>query len=256
MELKLERPIIFLDIEATGLNPRLDKIIQIALIKVFPDNRRENYSCLINPEMPIPQDIVRMTKISQEDVEKEETFFKKSEEIFDFLKGCDLAGFNLLRFDLLLLQEEFRRAKIKFEWDGINVIDVQKIFHKKEPRNLHAAFRFYCDKEMSNPHDALVDAQATLEILESQLERYSDLPKVISELAVFCKEERFVDNQGRLHWKDGEVAIGFGKYKGKLLRELVGNSKDYLNWIVNSDFPEDTKKIIKEALRGNFIQKD
>ena len=256
MSIELKNPLVFFDLESTGLNVLQDRIIQIGMIKINPDQTREVLEYFVNPEIQVRKEILSLTGIEQEDLDKAKTFRELAQEIKNFCIHCDFAGYNLKRFDIPLLLEEFKRNKVFFDLGStVGIVDVQTIFHKNEPRDLSAAYKFYCKKEMKNAHSALADTQATLDIFFAQLEHYSNLPKNIIGLAKFCTDERFVDRQGRLHWADNEAVIGFGKHKGVTLRKLVNESAGYLTWMINNDFPEDTKEILKMALNGVFPSK-
>ena len=256
MSIELKCPLIFFDLESTGLNVLQDKIIQIGMIKVNPDQTRETLEYFVNPQIQVRKEILTLTGIKQEDLDTAKTFKELGQEVKEFCINCDFAGYNLKRFDIPLLLEEFKRNRISFDLEStVGIIDIQTIFHKKEPRNLSAAYKFYCKQEMKNAHSALADTQATLDIFLAQLEYYSDLPKSISDLTKFCTDERFVDRQGRLHWEDNEAVIGFGKHKGVSLKNMVEKSPGYLKWIIDNDFPEDTKEILKMALSGLYPSK-
>ena len=253
MSIDLKRPLVFFDLESTGLNVSQDRIIQIAMIKINLNQTRENLEYLVNPQIPVRKEILNLTRIKQKDLNNAKTFREVAQEVKKFCAGCDFAGYNLKRFDIPLLLEEFRRNDVEFTLDStVGIIDIQTIFHKKEPRDLSAAYQFYCKKKMENAHSALGDTQATLDIFFAQLSYYSDLPKNIAGLVKFCTDEHFVDRQGRLHWVDNEAVIGFGKHKGISLKNMVKQSQGYLKWMIDNDFPEDTKEILKMALNGVF----
>ena len=248
MKMNLQRPIVFFDLETTGLNPTEDRVIEICCIKVHPDGKKDVKTRRVNPEKPISKEASDITGISDEDVANEPTFKQLAKGIFNFFEGCDISGYNIMRFDLRVLTEEFKRAGISFDASNHQLVDVQRIFHKKEPRTLEAALRFYCKKDLEGAHAAENDVFATIDVLEGQLDMYDDLENDIEALAEYCKDERWVDMNGRLHWKDGEAAIGFGKNQGKLLRDLITADRGYLKWILNGEFPEDTKRIIRDAM--------
>ncbi len=256
MKLKLERPIIFFDLETTGLNPQTDRIIEICVIKVFPDGGRESKTRRINPTIPISAESTEVTGIRDEDVKDCPTFKQLAKGLHEFMTGCDLSGFNVLRFDLPMLVEEFKRVEVDFNLQNVHIVDVQRIYHKKEPRNLEAALEFYCNEKLAGAHAAENDVEATIKVLEGQLNKYEDLGVTVQELAKYCKDDRWVDCSGRLHWKSGEAAIGFGKKQGTLLKDMVKEERSYLDWILKGEFPEDTKEIIRNALEGRYPKKE
>ena len=256
MKLKLERPIVFFDLETTGLNTQTDRIIEICVIKVHPDGHRETKTRRINPTIPISPESSEITGIYDDDVKDSPTFGQLAQGIKDFMTDCDISGYNILRFDIPLLVEEFKRVSIDFSMKGVEVIDVQRIFHKREPRTLEAALKYYCEQEHAGAHAAEDDVIATIDVLEGQLGMYDDLESSVAKLAKFCKDDRWVDTAGRLHWKGGEVAVGFGKKQGMLLKDLVKTDKGYLDWILRGEFPEDTKEIIRNAKKGDYPVKE
>jgi len=256
MKLTLQKPIVFFDLETTGLNPQTDRIVEICVIKLNPDGTREVKTRRMNPTIPISPESTVITGISDEDVKDCPTFKQLAKGIADFMQDCDISGYNILRFDIPMLQEEFKRAHVPFSMKGIEVVDVQRIYHKMEPRTLEAALKYYCQQEHTGAHAAEDDVIATINVLEGQLEMYQELENDVPKLAKFCKDARWVDNAGRLHWSDGEVAIGFGKKQGMLLKDLVKKDKGYLEWILRGEFPEDTKEIISDAFKGIFPVKE
>lgn len=257
--MNLTRPIIFLDIEATGTDTTRDRIVEIALIKLFPDNRREEKVLRINPGIKISAEVIAVHGITNEDIANAPTFKDVAMSLLDFLDGCDVAGFGITRFDIPLLTEEFKRSNLTFPQGSLAILDALTIFHRKEPRDLSAAYQYYCQKKLVGAHGARADALASFEVLCAQLERYPDLPKEIPGLHDFCnkQDERFVDSRGKFLWKDGEAAMNFGKYKGELLRQLVKSQRDYLEWIVNEGkFSQEVVDICWRALRGEFPKKE
>ncbi|MCM8531921.1 MAG: 3'-5' exonuclease [Lentisphaeraceae bacterium] len=256
MNLKLTRPIVFFDLETTGLNTKVDRIIEICVIKLHPDGQKEIKTKRVNPTIPISKESSEITGISDEDVKDCPTFTQFAKGIKTFMEGCDISGYNILRFDIPVLVEEFKRAEVEFSMKDIEVIDVQRIYHKMEPRTLEAAMRFYCNEELSGAHAAENDVEGTIKVLEGQLAKYEELDKDVASIAAFCKDDRWVDTAGRLHWKDGEVSVGFGKKQGELLKDLVKKDKGYLDWILRGEFPEDTKDIIRNAFKGVFPTKE
>jgi DNA polymerase-3 subunit epsilon len=254
--LKLERPLAVIDIESTGTNPRLDRIIDLAILKVQPDGRRETFNFRFHPEMPIPPETTAIHHITDADVASCPTFREKAPAVIAALEGCDLAGFGVSRFDIPLLAEECARAGFEFNPDAVRVLDAQRIYHKKEPRDLTAAVAFYCGELHLGAHGAAADALAALNVLEAQFRKYPDLPQTMDELNTYCnppKNPAWADRYGRLKWVKGELVINFGaQYIGQKLRDLAQNNTKFLKWILKSDFPGDTKRIIAEALEGRW----
>ena len=254
LELTLDRPLVVLDIEATGLNSRTDRIVEICLVRIEADGERKIHTHRVNPEIPIPPAARAIHGISDSDVADCPSFDELAPRLYQLLEGADLGGYNILGFDILLLTEEFMRAKLVFDLEGRRVIDMQRIFHKKEPRDLSAALTFFCDKTLDDAHGAEADAIAALKVLSGQLKKYADLPRDIDKLDAFCnpRDTDWVDRSGRLKWIDGDITINFGKKKGTSLRVLVDSDQSYLKWILKSDFPRDTQAIVRNALDGEF----
>jgi len=252
----LERPLAIFDIEATGINPRTDRIIELSVIKLVPPKgEREVRSFLVNPGIPIPPESTAIHGIKPDDVQGKPTFKDLAADIYRLLEGCDLAGYNVIRFDLPMLIEEFLRASINFDVSARRVVDAQRIFHKKEPRDLKAALAFYCDELFLDGHRAEADALATLRVLEGQLERYKDLPATMDELARYCdlRDPSWVDRDGKLRWVDGEIAINFGRKKGEKLSVLARADPGFLKWMLKGDFASDTKAIVTRILEGKRV---
>lgn len=247
MELKLTRPICFFDLETTGTNVAKDRIVEISILKIFPNGNKESKTWLVNPEMLIPAEVVAIHGISNEKVTDEPTFKELSKEIYGMIKDSDLGGFNSDRFDIPLLAEEMLRADIDFDMKTTVSVDVQTIFHKKEKRTLGAAYKFYCDKELTDAHSAEADTQATYEVLLSQLDRYPDLENNIKKLAEFSTHRQFADFAGFLGYdEDGEEIFSFGKHKGKKVLDVLEKEPGYFGWILNADFPLYTKKVLTQ----------
>lgn len=250
LNLKLARPLIVFDTEATGVNVRTDRIVEISLIKVSPGRKSPTtFTRRVNPGMPIPPEASRIHGITDADVASCPSFTDIAPEVAGMIDGADLCGFNILRYDIPLLSEEFVRAAIPFSVDDHFVIDVQRIYHRKEPRDLAAALAFYCGEMHLDAHGAEPDARATLKVLEGQLNRYTDLPTTVEELDAFCspRETDWVDRTGRLKWQNGEVTLNFGRFKGRSLREVLKDEPSFLKWILRSDFPRDMQRIVKDA---------
>ncbi len=254
--LSLERPLAILDLETTGVAPDVDRIIEIAILKVMPDGSKTHYVQRFNPQILIPPESIEVHGITDEDVRDEPTFPDIAQKVANFLNDCDIAGFNVTGFDLRMLETEFLRAEVEFSIEGRSIIDAQRIFHIQEPRDLSAAVRFYLDADHEGAHSALEDARMTWQVLKAQLERYPDLPRDPSGLHEFCKppSDRYVDSERKFEWRHGQAAFAFGKYRGKLLEEVVQEDPAYLQWMCGdrANFPAETKRIVSEALEGTF----
>jgi len=247
MELKLTRPICFFDLETTGINVAKDRIVEIAILKVYPNGNKESKTWLVNPEMEIPEEVIAVHGITNEKVANEPTFKQLSKEIYQIIKDSDLGGFNSDRFDIPLLAEELLRADIDFDMKNTVSVDVQTIFHKKEKRTLEAAFKFYCDKELIDAHSAAADTNATYEVLLSQLDKYPDLENNIKKLSEFSTRKQSVDFAGFIGMdENGEEIFAFGKHKGKKVLDVLDNEPGYFGWMLNADFPLYTKKILTQ----------
>lgn len=244
MQLSLSRPIIFFDIEATGLSVANDRIVELCYIKVFPDGKRDINTQRFNPERHISAEATAVNGIHDEDVAACPHFKDKAQELAETFQGCDLAGFNSNHFDIPLLVEEFIRAGINYDITGINFVDVQGIFHKMEKRDLTSAYKFYCKKDLTEAHTAEADTMATLEVLEAQLDRYADsLKNNIPFLAEFSRRNRNVDLAGRIVYNDqGIETINFGKYRGRAVSEVLRRDPGYFSWIMQGDFTQNTKQ--------------
>lgn len=265
MLLNLQRPLCFFDLETTGTQITKDRIVQIAIVKLFPDGHEEYCNLLINPEIPIPEEVVLIHGISNEKVKDAPRLKDVAETIISFLEASDLAGYNSNKFDIPFLVEEFYRIENPISMENRAFIDVQNIFHKMEQRTLAAAYNFYCGKVMENAHDALYDTKVTLEVLRAQMERYSELSKEVDGVAQFSRNSPLgmVDFAGRLvRNDDGDVLYNFGKHKGKSVATILQSEPGYYGWMLEADFPFQTKEClrtevarIKEA-RGNQKQGD
>ena len=252
MELKLTKPIIFFDLETTGMNIAKDRIVEISILKVYPNGNKESKTWLVNPEMEIPKEVTAIHGITNEKVVTEPTFKELANEIQALIDGCDLAGFNSNRFDIPLLAEELLRAGLDFDMKNRVAVDVQVIFHKKEQRTLSAAYQFYCNKDLENAHSAEADTNATYEILKAQLDKYDDLENNIKFLNEFSLHNKRADFAGFIMFDDDEDEIfTFGKYKGKKVVDILEKDKGYYSWIQKADFPLYTKKVLTAIkLRG------
>ncbi len=268
MELNLTKPIVFFDLETTGLNIGKDRIIQIGMIKVMPGGREETFNQLVNPMTSIPAPITQLTGITNADVANAPTFEQIAQKVKDFIGDSDLAGYNSNKFDIPMLVEEFLRVGIDFEVVGRNLVDVQNIFHKMEQRTLSAAYRFYCHKEeIENAHSADADIRATLEVLKAQLDMYKDteckdsdgkkyipIKNDMKALATFSKANNWADLAGHIYYNDNLVpCINFGKHKGESVAEVFKKEPSYYDWMMKADFPLSTKRIIKQIYMLNKI---
>ena len=245
MELSLKKPIVFFDLETTGIDITNDRIIEISLLKIHPSGKDEIKTMRINPEMPIPKNATDIHGITDDDVKDAPTFNEVGKKVAQFLEGCDLAGYNSNKFDIPLLAEEFLRVGVDFDLKKLRLIDVQVIFHKMEQRTLGAAYKFYCDKDLENAHSAEADTIATYEILKAQIDRYKDLENDIETLSKFSSHNNNADFAGRIVFNDkGEEVFNFGKYKGQTVESVLEKDSGYFGWMLNSDFPLYTKKVL------------
>ncbi|WP_304143247.1 3'-5' exonuclease [Mesoflavibacter zeaxanthinifaciens] len=245
MPLNLTKPLCFFDLETTGINITNDRIVEISILKVYPNGNKESKTWLVNPEMPIPAEVSAIHGITDDKVANEPTFKQLATEINNMIKDADLAGFNSNRFDIPLLAEEMLRADMDFDMKSRLAIDVQTIFHKMEQRTLSAAYKFYCDKTLENAHTAAADTLATYEVLEAQVERYEDLENNAKFLAEFSSRKRFADFAGFIALnKEGQEVFSFGKHKGKLVTDVLETEPGYFGWLLNADFPLYTKKVL------------
>ena len=252
MKLNLNKPICFFDLETTGTNPGKDKIVEIAVLKIDINNQKKEMVWRVNPECPIPEEASSVHGITDEMVKDQPIFKQISKEIYNFIEGCDLGGYNIDKFDLPLLVEEFIRSGIDVSsFVKVKTVDVQTIFFKKEPRDLSSALKFYCNKDHGNAHTALDDTLATYEVLLSQLDKYHDLEPSVDFLSTLTRRNKNIDFAGRIIEDDnGDAIFNFGKHKGKKVKEVLTKEKGYYSWMMNSDFPEYTKKVITQVKLG------
>ena len=248
MELHLTNPILFFDIESTGLNVATDRIVEICAVKVLPNGDQEIKTRRINPTIPISPEAQAVHGISDEDVKDCPTFAQIAQSLAQWMKGCDIAGYNSIKFDSPLLAEEFLRADIDFDFRKRKLIDVQNIFHKLEQRTLSAAYKFYCQKDLENAHSAEADTLATYEILKAQLDRYpNELKNDMAFLADFSSRSKLADYAGRMIYNDkDEVVFNFGKHRGKKVIDVLKTEPSYYSWMMEGDFTRDTKKVLTE----------
>lgn len=245
MKLKLSRPLVFFDIESTGLNIATDRIVELCLIKVHPDGSEEAHTMRFNPEIPISPEASEVTGIYDADVADCPTFKEKAASIAKLLENSDLAGFNSNAFDIPLLVEEFIRVGVDFDVQKCKFVDVQNIYHKLERRTLSAAYKFYCNKDLIDAHSALADTRATYEVLQAQLDMYpEDLQNDVTFLADFSRRNRNVDLAGRVVYNDqGQEVINFGKYRGQVVAEVFKRDPGYFSWVMQGDFTQNTKQV-------------
>ncbi|MCK5624787.1 3'-5' exonuclease [Candidatus Pacearchaeota archaeon] len=258
MNIQLSKPLVFLDLETTGVSTLIDRIVEFSALKINPDDTEENITIRINPQISIPPEATAIHGIKDNDVVNQPIFKEHALMIKNFLEGCDLGGFNIKKFDLKVLEAEFKRAEVEFSKENRFILDVMTIYHKLHPRDLAAAHKEYCNKEIENHHSAEQDVRATVDIFKSQLESHKELPQNISELHDFCNERKpthWIDDKGKFIWINNDAVINFSNHGGKLLSEMVKNESSFLNWILTKDFLPDVKKIVSEALDGKFPQK-
>ena len=245
MKLKLNRPIVFFDVETTGLNIGSDRIVEIAMLKIWPDGHQEQLVFLLNPTIPISEQASGIHGITDADVVGKPAFKEIAGQVQAFLKGSDLGGYNSDKFDIPILAEEFARAGFDIDLKKMNFVDAQVVFFKMEPRTLAAAYRFYCDKDLEHAHSALADVTATWEVLEAQLSRYNELEPTVEGLAALGQASRFADFAGRIRYNDdGEEVFNFGKHKEKRVLDVFQREPQYYHWMMDGDFPEYTKRVI------------
>jgi len=253
MKIKLSKPICFFDLETTGINISKDRIVEISILKVFPNSNKESRTWLVNPEISIPSEVSKIHGITNEMVINEPNFKVIGSQVKEMINNCDLGGFNSNKFDIPLLAEEFLRSNIDFDLEKIKCIDVQNIFHKMEKRTLGAAYKFYCKKDLIDAHSSKADTLATYEVLEAQIEKYSELENNVTFLSEFSSRNRTVDLAGFIIYDKNNVpCFSFGKHKGKSVDFIIDNEPGYFGWILNSDFPMYTKKILTK-LRLNKL---
>jgi DNA polymerase III subunit epsilon len=252
MKLNLKRPLVFLDLEATGLNVGSDRIVEIALLKIYPNGNKESKVMRVNPTIPIPDETSKIHGIYDKDVVDCPKFADLARDLNSFMGGCDLAGYNSNKFDIPMLIEEFTRCEIHFDISTRKLIDVQNIFHKMEQRTLAAAYLFYCNKSLVNAHSAEADTDATYEVLLSQLGKYESLKNDVDFLSQFSSINKNVDLAGRIILNEkGEEVFNFGKYKGRLVNDIFTSEPSYYDWMMKGDFATNTKTVITQLrLRG------
>jgi len=247
MNLKLEKPIVFFDLETTGVQVAKDRIVEISILKVFPNGNKESKTWLVNPTIPIPAETTAIHGISDDKVANEPTFNDLAQEILELIHNCDLGGYNSNKFDIPLLAEEFLRSGVDFDMTNRKAVDVQNIFHKMEQRTLVAAYKFYCDKDLTNAHSAEADTTATYEVLLAQLDKYDEIENDVNFLAEFSQRGgKFADMAGFIRYnEDGKEVLSFGKYRGVTLEQIWDDNPGYFSWINQADFPLFTKNVMR-----------
>ncbi len=249
--LRLDRPLIVFDLETTGVDPARDKIVEIATLKLLPDGTRDPRRRLVNPGRPIPPGATKVHGIQDEDVREAPEFQQIARSLLDYLGDSDLAGFNVARFDIPLLEREFNDCQLDLGMERRRVIDAMAIYHRKERRDLTAAVEFFLGRDHDGAHTAEADVNATADVLEAQLERYGDLPRDVAELERWIRRipANAVDAAGKLVRKDDCICINFGKYRGLPLDEVARDNGDYLEWLLDTDFPDDAREHLRVALK-------
>jgi DNA polymerase-3 subunit epsilon len=256
MNLILKKPICFFDLETTGINISKDRIVEISILKVFPNGTEESKTWLVNPEMEIPEEVIAIHGITNEKIANEPTFKEIAKDVHNMIKDSDLGGFNSNRFDIPLLAEEMLRADMDFDMKSRVAVDVQTIFHKMEQRTLSAAYKFYCDASLEDAHSAEADTKATYEVLKAQLDRYDNLENDSNFLAEFSSRNKLADCAGFIAFnKNNEEYFSFGKHKGKLVTEILEKEPGYFGWLLNADFPLYTKKVLTAIKLRQFNNK-
>lgn len=251
MKLNLKNPVVFFDLETTGVNITSDRIVEISYLKIFPNGEELSRTLRINPEMPIPEEASKVHGIYDDDVKDCKTFKQVAKEIAADFEGADIAGFNSNRFDVPLLAEEFLRAGVDLDMTRRKFIDVQVIFHKMEQRTLSAAVKFYCGKELEGAHSADADTRATYEVLQAQLDRYPDLQNDIAWLSEYSSHTNNVDFAGRIVYNEKGIEVfNFGKYKGMPVVDVLRRDPGYYSWIMQGDFTLNTKQVLTRIKLG------
>ena len=255
MKLQLTRPLAFIDLETTGVNISTDRIVEIAIVKIGTDGTRQVKRKLINPQIPIPASSSAIHGITDDMVKEAPTFKQAANELKQFIDSCDLGGYNSNRFDIPMLLEEFLRIGMDFSIDGRKLVDVQKVFHMMEQRTLSAAYKFYCQKSLDGAHSAEVDAVATWEVLEAQVERYPQIGNTVESIVKFTGEDDIVDFARRFVKENGIEIFNFGKHKGKPVVQVLKEEPQYYDWMMKGDFAMNTKQKLTEILNRTLVKK-
>ena len=250
MPLSLARPIVFFDLETTGVDPFNDRIVQIGCIRIETDGSKTEKDWLINPGVPIPAATSQIHGITDDMVKDAPTLGDMAKELTEMFFGVDLGGYNAKNFDIPLLVQEFFRIGLTLDIENVKIVDPMKIFQIKEPRTLTAAYKKFCGKELDNAHNAIADIRATVDVLEAQIDHYEDLPNAIEDIHEFCfpADPDAYDAEGKLRYIDGHIAINFGKNKGRTLQELALTDPTYLEWIIKGSFSDTVKKAVRQVL--------
>ena len=253
MKLNLKNPLIFFDLETTGVDVAVDRIVEISWLKISPAGQETSHTQLVNPTVPIPPEVTAIHGISDEDVKEKPTFAELAQSLANEFEGCDFAGYNSNKFDIPLLAEEFLRVDVDFDMRKRKLIDVQVIFHKKEQRTLSAAYKFYCQKEHTDAHSAEADTRVTFEILMAQLDHYGDLENDVDFLSGFSAQHKNADLAGRIVYNENDVEVfNFGKYKGQPVEDVLKKDPGYFGWMLKSDFPLYTKNVLTKIKLRTF----
>lgn len=255
MNLQLTRPLAFIDLETTGTNISTDRIVEIAIVKIMPDGTKQTKRKIINPTIPIPQVVSDIHGITNEMVKDAPTFKQIANEVKQFIEGCDIGGYNSNRFDIPMLVEEFLRCELNIDIESRKLVDVQKVYHLMEQRTLSAAYKFYCNKELVDAHSAEADATATYEVLEAQIDRYSQIGNTVESIIKFTGEEQIVDFSRRFIMEKGVEVFNFGKHKGKPVTQVLKEEPQYYDWMMKGDFALHTKQKITEILNRTLVKK-
>lgn len=257
-QLDLDKPVIIFDLETTGLIMTMDRIVELAYIKIFPNGKVVKEDIYLNPEMKISEESMAVHGITDEQVAGQPTFKDRAQEFWDIFANCYYSGFNVISFDLPLLKREFVRVGMDFEYSSEDIIDSKTIYHEMEKRTLSAAYKFYCGKEHVDAHNALADVEVTAEILTKQIEMYKDIldSEYIKKIHGNSNMDRFVDGDRKFYWRDGEAFFAFSKFKDNPLKKVAETEPGFLNWMLGADFSEQTKEIIRKALSGEFPEKE
>ena len=248
--LGITRPIVFFDLETTGVNVELDRVIELGVVKLHPEGWTVAHAERFNPGMPIPPSATAIHGITDADVADKPTFQQRAKAMFRGFDGCDLGGFNASKFDRRMLKAEFARFGIEWPAPGTRTVDAMRIFHDRHPRDLSAAVRLYLGREHEGAHGAVSDISASVEVLAAQLRAHPDLPRDIDALARVGRSPEWIDEEGKLVWRDGAPRLAVGKHSGRTLREVLAIARDYFDWMLRSDFPADTKAIVRRVLAG------
>ncbi len=255
MNLQLEKPIAFIDLETTGINLSNDRIVEIAIVKILPDGTKQVKRKLINPTIPIPAAASEIHGITNVMVKDAPTFKQVANEVKQFIENCDIAGYNSNRFDIPMLVEEFLRCDLNIDIENRKLLDVQKVYHMMEQRTLSAAYKFYCNKELTDAHSAEVDATATFEVLESQIEKYKQIGSTVESIVKFTGDEEIVDFSRRFIMENGIEIFNFGKHKGKPVTKVLKEEPQYYDWMMRGDFALHTKQKLTEILNRTLLKK-